>query len=27
VESRKLKEVTKCVDGRIYGARLYHDGG
>jgi hypothetical protein len=26
-ESRKLKEGTKCVDGRIYGARLYRDGG
>jgi hypothetical protein len=26
-EPRKLKERMKCVDGRIYGARLYHDGG
>jgi hypothetical protein len=25
-EPRKLKEGMKCVDGRIYGIRLYHDG-
>lgn len=25
-EPRKLKEGMKCVDGRIYGVRIYHDG-